>query len=92
MKMKVESLKEECIKRLKQARVVQSDLDKGLEERLLEVKAVMNDLRRFIMTREHTLEEELKSIFEECIENSDINIKNLEKELVKYDSALAAIN
>lgn len=92
MKMKVEGMREDCWSRLKQARAAQSELKKGFEQRVLEVKTVMNEMRRFILAREHKLEENLKKEFDRCIENNDFNVQILEKELLKYDSTLASIN
>lgn len=92
MKMRVESLRDDCHNRLKQAQSAQTDLKKGFEQRLLEIKTVMNELRRFILSRETKLEEALKRDFDQCIDNNHSNIQILEKELLKYDSTLASIN
>lgn len=92
MKMKIESYRDDCIHRLKMAQSSQAELKKGFEQRAIEVKTIMNELRRFIMTREAKLEENLKKEFDACIEDNLFNIQALEKELLKYDSALASIN
>lgn len=92
IRMKVESLKDDCFHCLRTAKNSQKDLESGLEQRLIEVKTVMNELRRFIMAREQKLEENLKNEFEVCREAISSNIGLLEKESMKLSSVLSAID
>lgn len=92
MKLRIEGMRDDCLQRLKFATSAQTDMGAGLEQRMIELKTVMNELRRYIMTREQKLEEQIKREFEKCKEDNMANIQLLEKESLKISSLLSAIS
>lgn len=92
VRMKVESMKDDCLHCLRVARNTQTDIEAGLEQRLIEVKTVMNELRRFILAREHKIEDNLRKEFDVCRDSNVRNIGLLEKESMKLGAVLSAID
>jgi len=90
-KLEIEQLRDECAQRLTSARGVQEDISKVLEQRILDVRSIMNEMRRYILLREQKLEEKLTEEFERCREENNTRILGVERDLYKIDTLLSVI-
>lgn len=89
--LELEGAREDFLQRLNAARAWKAELAAAFEKKLLEVRTLMNDLRRYIMLREQRLEEKVKEEFDRCKEDCHGLVLAAEKDLHKIDSVIASL-
>lgn len=85
----LESLRESRMKVLMSANSHKAELDRGYEQELLALKSVMNDIRRFLNSRELSLEQEIKRDYENLREEHRKSSERLEKDIIGLDHMFA---
>ena len=89
--LELEGNREECLQRLSTVKSFQEDLTSSYEKKVVEIRTVMNEIRRYLMIREQKLEEKVKEDFQRCREENSALVSKAEKDLHKIDSMISTI-
>ena len=85
----LESLRESRLKDLMSAYSYKAELDRGCEQELLAVKSVMNEIRRWLNSREQSLEQDIRKEYENLRCEHKKTSDELEKSIISLDHLLA---